>query len=120
MAQAFTMVEVIVALAILGVTLIALFGAMRTCAAAAHHNRMLTGAVLLAESLLTETLLAENPTFQTTRGRKGLYQWQVQVAPTPVENLAAVKVTIQWARQPHPQSYELVGLLHVKASLEGV
>jgi hypothetical protein len=112
-------VEVIVALTIFGTGIVAVFGAMRTCAAAAHHNRMLTGSVLLAESLLAETRLDENPAFQTKEGARNLYSWKVQLVPTPVENLAAVKVTVEWPEQKRVQAYELVSLVHIKSVMEG-
>jgi len=118
-ATGFTMVEVIVALTLLGITLTAIFGAMRACSAAAHRARMLTGSVLLAESLLAETKLDENPVFQTRQGRDNLYSWQVQMTSTPVENLAAVRVTVEWPQQQRMQHYELVSLVHIKTSIEG-
>ena len=112
------MVEIIVALTILSVTMIAVFGAMRTCATAAHHTRMLTESVLLAESLLAETRLSDNAVYETREGRRDLYQWKVQVAPTPVENLGAVHVQIQWLEQQRPQKYELFSLVQMKTFTE--
>jgi len=117
--HAFTLVEVIVALTIFGTGIVAVFGAMRTCAAAAHHNRMLTGSVLLAESLLAQTRLDKNHAFQTKEGLRNLYSWKVQLVPTPVENLAAVKITVEWPEQQRVQAYELVSLIHIKPVVEG-
>jgi len=113
------MVEVIVALAILGTTLIAIFGAIQTCSAANYHARMLTGAVLLAEKLLAETRLNDNPVFQSRLGQTKPYRWQVQLEPTPVENLAAIRVTIYWHQHQHTQSYELISLAYFKQAIEG-
>jgi Tfp pilus assembly protein PilE len=117
-ATAFTMVEIVVALAILSITMVAVFGSMRTCAVAAHHTRMLTKSVLLAESLLAETMLSENTVYETREGRKDLYQWKVQIAPTPVENLGAVHVQVQWLEQQRSQQYELFSLVQMKTFTE--
>lgn len=113
------MVEVIVALAVLGTSIIAVFGAMSTCSMAAHHTRMLTKSVLLAESLLAEARLTENAVFETKEGREGSYRWQVRIAPTPVENLAAIHVQVKWQEQRRQQQYELFSLIHMKPLIEG-
>jgi len=112
------MVEIVVALAILSVTIVAVFGAMRTCATAAHHTRMLTKSVLLAESLLAETRMSENTVYETREGRENLYQWKVQIAPTPVESLGAVHVQVQWQEQQRQQQYELFSLVQMKSFTE--
>lgn len=113
-AHGFTMVEVLVAVAILGTTTIAVFGAMRTCVRAAHHTRMLTRSVLLAESLLTEVMLSDRRSFETTQGKKELYDWQVQIAQTPIENLGAVHVKVTWKEQGRLQNYDLFSLVQMK------
>ena len=113
------MAEIIVALAILSTSMLAVFGVMRTCSAAAHHTRMLTKSVLLAESLLTEAKLNKNITFQTTQGRQDPYSWQIQIAPTPLENLTAICVQVKWTEQQRQQKYELVSLIHITQLIEG-
>lgn len=117
-ATGFTMVEVVVAIALLSTTTIAVFYAMRTCSTAAHHTRMLTRSVLLAESLLVEARLAENAVFETKEGQEGLYQWKVQIAPTPVENLGAIHVQVKWLEQQRQQQYELFSLVQMKSFTE--
>ena len=117
-AAGFTMVEIVVALAILGITFIAVFGAMRTCAAAAHHTRMLTQSVLLAERLLVEARLLENMAFETREGADGLYQWKVRIVPTPIESLGAIHVKVEWQEQQRRQQYELFSLVQMKSFTE--
>jgi hypothetical protein len=112
------MVEIVVALAILSVTIVAVFGSMRTCAIASHHTRMLTKSVLLAEKLLAETMMSENTIYETREGREDLYQWKVQIAPTPVESLGAVHVQVQWLEQQRLQEYELFSLVQMKSFTE--
>jgi len=114
----FTMMEVVVALVILSTTIIAVFGAMRTCATAAHHTRMLTQSVLLAESLLVETRLSENTAFETREGQEDRYNWKVQIVPTPVESLGAINVCVGWQEQQRQQQYELFSLVQMKSFTE--
>jgi len=113
------MVEVIVALALLGITLIAIFGVMRTCAGAAHHARMLTGSVLLGETLIAEAATSKNPAFETRQASVGLYHWELRLAQTPVESLGAVHVKINWLEQQRPQQYELLTFIRMKPAIEG-
>jgi prepilin-type N-terminal cleavage/methylation domain-containing protein len=115
----FTMVEVIVAVALLSTTIVAAFGAMRTCSIAAHHARMLSRSVLLAETLFAEVSLSQNPAYETREGRDDTYWWQVRIVQTPVENLAAVHVAVKWEEQQREQQYELFSLIHMKTSIEG-
>lgn len=117
--MAFTMVEVIVALAIMGTTIIAVFGALSACSKGAYHARMLTESTLLAENLLIQAVLQENIAMQTTDGRNDTFSWKVRILPTPIESLAAVHVAVQWKEQNRPQQYDLVSLLHIKPALEG-
>ena len=113
------MVEVLVALTILATTLTAIFAAMRTCSTASHHTRMLTRAVFLAESLMTQSRLSQDISFKTTQGKQDPFGWLVQIAPTPVENLGAIHVQVKWHEQNRKQYYDLVSLTHIKIKIEG-
>ncbi len=104
------MVEVIVAVGLLGFSIMAIFGSLSLCSKAGHHARMLNQSVLLAERLLVQTRLNPITTFEAREGQEGPYQWQVRIAPTPVEGLAAVDVTIRWREQERPQEYVLTTL----------
>jgi hypothetical protein len=112
------MVEVVVAVAVLSTSIIAVFGAMRTCSRAAHHSRMLTKSVILAESLLVETWLSENAVFETRQGQEGPYHWNVRIVPTPVENLGAIQVQVTWQEQQREQQYKLISLVQMKSFIE--
>lgn len=118
-ASALAMVEVIVALALLSTTVIAIFGAMRSCSGASHHARMLSKSVLLAETLLAEVNLSENPVFQTKEGQQDTFWYQVRIVPTPVESLGAVYVNVKWREQQREQQYELLSLIYMRSPLTG-
>lgn len=111
----FTLVEVVVAIALLGTTTIAVFCAMRSCSTASYHSRMLTKSVLLAESLLVEARLDENAVFQTKQGQEDVFKWRVKIAPTSVEDLGAIHVLVEWWEQQRHQQYELFSLVQMKS-----
>lgn len=117
-ADAFTLVEIIVALAVLSTAVIAIFGAMRVCSTAAHHARMLTQAVLLAETQLVNTKLSDNKNFGTREGKRDMFRWQVHIRPTEIDDLAAIKVDITWHEQQRPQHYELLSLIKMKSFVQ--
>ena len=115
----FTMVEIIVALAILSTSMLAVFGTLRMCTTANSSSQRLTESVLLAERLLAETTLKNSITYQTRKGDEGQFSWQVQTAPTGMDNLAAVCVTVQWLNQQKPQEYQFYSLMHIPVLMEG-
>ena len=79
------------------------------------------GSVLLAETKLVETRLrlSENAAFETTEGHEDLYRGEVRVAPSPVENLAAIRVRVKWLEQQRKQQYELFSLFYIKPAIRG-
>ena len=112
------MVEIIVALAILSTSMLAVFGTLRMCAVANSSSQRLTESVLLAEKLLAEASLNDKITYRTTRGSEGQFSWQIQTAPTEMDNLAAIGIKIQWLNQQKPQEYQLYSLIHIPALME--
>ena len=110
----FTIVEVIVAITLLGTTITAIFVVLRNCSIVSNHTRMLTGSVLVAENLLTETMMGENAAFETRQGEEGLYSWEIKIAPTPIDNVGALRVLVKWNEQQRKQKYELYSLVQMK------
>lgn len=113
--RAFSIIEVIVAMTILGISMTAIFAAIATTSRAAHHARMQTEAVLLAESLLTEATLAPSRSYSTRAGAHEAFTWQVQTGQTPVEELGFVKVTVHWQEQQRDQEYELISFVQMQS-----
>lgn len=105
---AFTLVEVIVAITLLGISMIAVLGTFRACAGVARHARLLTQSVCLAERLLVEADLRENAVYGLVKGNEGRYAWDVRIAPTSLENLGAISVQVSWWEQGRAQQYELL------------
>jgi prepilin-type N-terminal cleavage/methylation domain-containing protein len=117
--RGFTMVEIIVALAILSTSVLAVFAVFRMCASTNVNNQRLMQSVLLTEKLLCDVAIKNNITYQTTKGAKDIYSWQIQTAPAEMDNLVAICIKVQWFDQHKPQEYELCSLLYLPAVMEG-
>ncbi len=117
--RAFTMIEVIVSLAIMATALLAIFTAMRSSASAAIQAGTLAKATLLAETLLTETLTKDDLDFNTTHGKRDRFQWKIQIATTPIDNLAAVNIKISWPFANGSRNYELLTLRCIEPKFQG-
>ena len=117
--RAFTMIEVIVSLAIMATALLAIFTAMRSSALAATQAGTLAKATLLAETLLTETLTKDDLDFNTTKGKRDRFQWKIQIATTPIDNLAAVNIKISWPFANGSRNYELLTLRCIEPKFQG-
>lgn len=116
--SAFTLLESIVTIAILSTAFLAVFTTLQTFSSANHHSRMLTRAVLLAESKITEVMLADNLTYRTENGTLEPFDWQIRIVPAGQEPLAAVEVCVKWHEQQRPQQYRLHTLLEMPSFTE--
>ncbi len=109
----FTLLEVMVAVAILGFVLVSLLGL---------KNRSMQD-VMLAERMTTATLLAKRLLVQTLSTRvlipveeegefeeeefKG-YTWKKVIAPTPITSIMEVRVAVLWKEGEREEKVELV------------
>ena len=112
--RGFTMAEVIVAIAIMSTSLLAIFSTVRSCSMAADRNRKLTQSVLIAETLLNEQMLNEQIAYQSTQGQTDKYNWQIQIMQTDIENLAKIEITVAFGQQSAQQQYQLISFLYIK------
>jgi general secretion pathway protein I len=108
----FTLLEVMVAVAILGFVLVSLLGL---------KNRSMQD-VMLAERITTATLLAKSRMVQTLSGplipveEEGEfeedefkdYTWKKVVSPTPIKDILEVRVAVLWKEGEREEMVELV------------
>lgn len=109
-----TIVEVLVALTVTGVGIVAVFGALNAANEAADRIRNEEYAQLLSERLIT-TLLAE-PLKQmgTKQGSEGKYSWEEQVRPSQQPDIAEIIVTVRWQHRGRPFEFSLASLRAIK------
>ncbi|MCK5600270.1 prepilin-type N-terminal cleavage/methylation domain-containing protein [Candidatus Pacearchaeota archaeon] len=108
----FTMLEVVVALAVMSISVLGVFGVMRACSFASGQSTFLTESTLLAERLVTETSHKKPVVYQTTQGTTGWLHWTITVTPTGRDNLASLSVKVSPQQQPQ-RYFELLSLIHV-------
>lgn len=120
----FTLLEVMLAVALLAIALPVLLGLRNFDIDLHHRARELTTATLLAQEKLLETELAglypigettgefRTPPFGTlmvahTSDRPAGYRWKQTIAPTPLELIREVRVTISWPRGKTEETVEV-------------
>ena len=111
----FTVVEAMVAMTVLGVGLVAVFGSLRIANSLAGQIRQQEAAQLLAERRMT-TLLArpiEQMGIQT--GQEGIFTWNEEVRPSRNPDVAEVVVTASWMHQGRPLRFQLLSLKAIDA-----
>ena len=114
----FTMVEIIVTLAILSTSMLAIFGVLRMCSAAQDNCQQYAQAVLLAEKLLSQTSLKKTLLYQTIEGTEGKFNFQIETTATDTDNLSAVCIKIKWYQNQKEQNYSLFSLIPIPNSIQ--
>jgi general secretion pathway protein I len=111
--RGFTLLEVMVAVAILAFVLISLQGLNNRSVQDVILSERITTATLLARRVMTETLLAtplvpkeeagEFPEEDFTE-----YSWQKTISPTPLKLILEVRVAVLWKEGGRQEMVELV------------
>jgi general secretion pathway protein I len=106
--RGFTLLEVLVALAILAVSLVSLLGLHNYSLALVIREQNLTPALLLAQEMMTRTHLeglaaaSQHPGGDFETIHPGLYpgfRWQREILPTEIDSLWEVRVRVLWGEQ---------------------
>jgi general secretion pathway protein I len=123
--RGFTLIEVVVALAIVAIGMLAAFRAVTQTASNAAYLRDRTFAAWIASDLITELRLSgQMPSVDATDGRVEFanqeWRWRRVVVETQVAGLRQVRVQVRRATDPADASLaEVVGVLG-EAQLESV
>jgi general secretion pathway protein I len=114
----FTLLEVMIALAIVSVALVALLALGNRTVATNDRLQKLTQATLLAQSKLTEL---ETGAIDLSTGLSDSqggfeapyndYTWRTRFLPTPVDGVQEVQVTVIWGAENRNESVELTSFL---------
>lgn len=108
----FTLVEVLIAMAILAMALIAVLQMQTQSISMSGEARFMTTASLLAQSKMADLEAEASP---VNRDQKGdfapdhpEYAWSIQVTDTPLARLKKIEVTVFHKRMTRDGAYQLV------------
>jgi len=109
--RGFSMIEVVVSIALLGVGIAACVACIGSASSASGHAEELTAVQLLAREKLSELEIRgaregeEKGDFGAARPG---YAWQTVVAPADVPGLSRVRLRLLWGDPAQPRSAEYV------------
>lgn len=113
----FTLLEVMIALAIVGIALVTLIGLETRTIQLAERQQRVTQSTLLAQEKMTEIEIGSQ-SLSGTGGREGmfespfeLYRWTVDLEPTPLPGIEMVTVTVAWGEESRNEFVDLASFI---------
>jgi general secretion pathway protein I len=107
----FTLLEIMVALAIIGVAFVALLGLRNRDIVLHERGRAMIQATALAQQRMGDVLVGNYPDVGTSEGtfedEQSRFVWRQEVQQTPFEFVREVRVTVTWD-PPHNERVDLV------------
>ena len=115
--RGFTLLEVMIALAIIGIALVTLLGLETRTIQLAERQQRVTQATLLAQEKMTEIEIGEQS--RSVLGEReelfespfDLYRWSIATEPTPLPAIEMVTVTVTWGKAGSTEQVELTSFL---------
>jgi general secretion pathway protein I len=108
----FTLLEVMIAMAILAIALIAVYQSQSQSVSMAGSSRFLTTASLLAQSRMTEIDMADPRKIENGSGDFGNdfqdYTWQVEIGDTQIDFLKKIVLTVTNNRMADRNTYRVI------------
>ena len=108
----FTLLEVMIAMAILAIVLVAVYQSQSQSISMAGSSRFLTTASLLAQSRMAEIDAADPREVAAGSGDFGDdvpdYQWQVEIGETEIDLLKKIVLTVTNSRMVVRNTYRLI------------
>lgn len=117
--QAFTLLEIMVALAIVGIAMVALLSLGNRSIGVHDHLQRLTQATLLAQQKMAESELeASRGGVSQMTGSSGAfnepftdYRWRIAIVNTPLPAVQMVTVTVIWGDEQRNEGVDVTSFL---------
>jgi general secretion pathway protein I len=107
----FTLMEVMIAMAILAIALVAVYQSQAQSISMSTHSRFLTTASLLAQSKMAEIEMSDPAEMSTGSGDFEDfpdYRWKVEVSDSEFDQLRKMVVTVTNGKMTSRNSYQLI------------
>ena len=116
--RGFTLIEVMVSLAILATAMVVLLGLRNRDSALHQYSGELLEATLLAKEKMADQELAGFPELGEYRGDFGQenprFSWKETVIPTPFDSVREVRVSVSWERGNRKENVDLTSFFFNK------
>ena len=119
----FTLLEVMIALAIVGIALVTLIGLETRTIQLAERQQRVTQATLLAQEKMTE-IETGGQTISGVGEREGefdspfeLYRWTIELEPTPLPAIEMVTVTVVWGDESRNEQVDLTSFIESQGEI---
>jgi len=115
--KGFTLLEVMIAVAILAMVLVSLLGLKNRSMQDVMKAERITTATLLAKRMMTETLVKKPLILAEEEGEFSVevygdvykdYHWKKAIAPTPIPQIMEVRIAVLWKEGARDEMVELV------------
>lgn len=115
--RGFTLLEVMIAVAILAMVLVSLLGLKNRSMQDVMKAERITTATLLAKRMMTEALIKKPLLLAEEEGEFSVevygdmykdYRWKKTIAPTPIPQIMEVRVAVLWKEGERDEMVELV------------
>jgi len=110
--KGFTLMEVMIAMAILAIALVGIFQSQSQSVSMAAHARFLTTASLLAQSRMAEIEAKAPRNLQSESGDFGErfpgYRWRMEVRDTEIDRVKKLEMTVTHDRLARNNTYTVV------------
>ncbi|MEK7702905.1 MAG: prepilin-type N-terminal cleavage/methylation domain-containing protein [Nitrospirota bacterium] len=110
--KGFTLIEIMISLAILGGSFIVLLGLRnRDIAISSEASHIVTGTLLARQKVTDFAILKERGTLENTDtfdAPFGTYQWEMSAVETGIPSLRQLSVTVHWVEQKRREEVRVV------------
>ncbi|MBE0598740.1 MAG: type II secretion system minor pseudopilin GspI [Desulfuromonadales bacterium] len=119
--QGFTLLEVMVALAIVSIALVTLLGLSNRSIGVNHKLQRITQATLLAQQQMTEIEVAAAQIGFQFEESEGVfddpfeeYRWRIEYEDSPLPSLRLIKVTVAWGDEARNEAVDLTSFVFIQ------
>lgn len=109
--KGFSIIEAIVAVAVMGIAMTAVMGTVRICCDASRGNLNRLNGCLKAEAVMAEVMMTERGEYGQFEGSNSKFRWTVMVSETEIEDVGKVLVDVSWNESGKVKEFELVSFM---------